>query len=116
MGVHTPWGQSQGKAEKFIRGVNAYSTAGHGGVCVSKGLAEKRMSDYALNKAIKTKRGYWLEEDVDISFVFYEIPEALEAYNNRPHMTKKWTKEDFLKDILHWYPDYTFTRKADKGA
>jgi len=109
MATSTPWGVAQ-TSHKIIRGVNDYSTWSHGGVCVSRGLAMKRMSDYARSVAIETKRGFWFEEDCNFSFVMYEIPEALEVFLNKPHITdemrEKYTKDYWLECIKRYNPEY----------
>jgi len=104
MPMMTPWGVSDGYPAKLIRGVNIYGTPSHGGFCVSRKLAEKRLSKYALNKAIKYGNGYWFEEDCDYAFVAYEIPEVLDAMNSK--LTNKLSKEDCYNTIKRYNSDY----------
>jgi hypothetical protein len=103
MATMTPWGKSQ-CSKKYMRGVNEYGTAGHGGICVSKGVAKKYLSKYAIDVAIKYGNGYWFEEDCEWAIVAYEVPGVLEAMNENSN--KIFTKEYILKYILKWHPNY----------
>lgn len=55
--MHTPWGKSQDQ-EKITRGINFYSTAGHGGYKVSAKLNEQ-IPDFMRNE------DGWYEEDCE---------------------------------------------------
>lgn len=64
MATSTPWGASQ-YAKTITRGATFFSTAGHGGLRITKTLAEKHnLPKYMIDGvAIVDKYGYWFEED-----------------------------------------------------
>jgi hypothetical protein len=108
MATSTPWGASQGK-KKHIHGVNTYWTAGHGGISVSRKLAEKRLSKYALQRGIFMNNSYWFEEDCDWAFVPYEIPEVMEAMNKEAKERGSdfiLSKEYLREAIVRWNESY----------
>jgi hypothetical protein len=68
MATNTPWGASQGTT-KIAPGIVSYSTAGHGGIHLSKtrvGKIAEPLKSYVMNSGWVTKKGdAWLEEDCD---------------------------------------------------
>ena len=64
----TPWGKAQDKSV-YGRGVICYSTPGHGGFHVSKGLNPK------VPEPIRQASG-WYEEDCEWAFVALRFPEV----------------------------------------
>ena len=56
--MNTPWGKSQGRADKLAPGINFYSTAGHGGYKVSKTTLA------LMPPALRNEDG-WYEEDME---------------------------------------------------
>jgi len=79
-GSWTPWGSAQ-NARTIQRGVQFYSTAGHGGLGITEAVAEKHLTDAARIAAGRPKQGkYWFEEDVDAAIPLYEQPEWARAY------------------------------------
>lgn len=72
----TPWGASQ-NVTKIRRGVISVMTAGHGGIGVSKALAEKTMPYEALHQNFGYCQSgyYWFEEDCLYCVPFYYNPE-----------------------------------------
>lgn len=104
--IVTPWGTSQHSAS-IIRGFTVHSTAGHGGACVSSGLASK-LSRYAVKNCTKKDRhGLWFEEDTEIILPVYELgklyPEVLSKFNTN--------LEKVEKEVRYWYKDYPFENK-----
>jgi|SRR5271165_777491 len=87
MATTTPWGKSQ-HTTNYGRGVNFYSTAGHGGFKVSKAL------NASMPAAIRNADG-WYEEDCEYAKVMIAFPE-------------RFTETQFAdaKDSLRmWNPD-----------
>lgn len=83
----TPWGPSQHKTA-FCRGINHYSTAGHGGFKVSDKL-NLRIPEFMRNPS------GWYEEDCEWSIVAVCFP-------------KEFTPEDITlarKTLKDWFPD-----------
>jgi hypothetical protein len=70
----TPWGIADDV--KVVRsGVRWYSTPGHGGLAVSKGVAEKMLSDAARYAGSYANGYFWFEEDCQYAIPLYEHPE-----------------------------------------
>jgi hypothetical protein len=93
MATSTPWGASDYKS-KVTRGINFYGTPGHGGYCVSKGLAAKMHP--ALQSVGEWYGGaLWFEEDCAYSAVYLAFPEHFEA-------AKVAGAHESIKD---YYPD-----------
>lgn len=65
--VNTPWGKSQSK-QKVVRGINFYSTAGHGGYKVSKKL------NASIPDCLRNEDG-WYEEDCEYLKVIISFPQ-----------------------------------------
>lgn len=90
MPTSTPWGVAQSK-KKYYRGINSYSTAGHGGFKISEKL-NKQIPDYMRHE------DGWYEEDCDWCkpvVVFRELtPELQELYYNYAD-----------KCFRNWFPD-----------
>lgn len=79
-GPWTPWGYAQ-SARILQRGVQSYSTAGHGGMGITEAIAEKYLTDAARIAAGRPEQGkYWFEEDADGVIPLYEQPEWARAY------------------------------------
>jgi hypothetical protein len=74
--MNTPWGVSQ-QMETIGRGIHWVSTAGHGGLMVSVGVAEKILSQQAIAVAHPGKFGGYVcfEEDCSYAVAFFEHPE-----------------------------------------
>ena len=74
--MNTPWGTSQ-QVETIARGIHWVSTAGHGGLMVSAGIAEKILSQQAIRVAFPGKAGGYVcfEEDCRYAVAFLERPE-----------------------------------------
>ncbi len=74
--MNTPWGTSQ-QVETITRGVHWVSTAGHGGLMVAIGLAERVLTPEALKVAHPGRCGMYacFEEDCSYAVAFFEHPE-----------------------------------------
>jgi hypothetical protein len=74
--MNTPWGVSQ-QVETIARGIHWVSTAGHGGLMVSAGVAKKILSEQAVKVAHPGKAGGYVcfEEDCSYAVAFFEHPE-----------------------------------------
>ena len=70
----TPWGPGQ-YVKTYARGVAEIGTAQHGGIRVSRGLAQKRMIPEILACAIERKQYFWFEEDCAFMLVVLSMPE-----------------------------------------
>ena len=74
--MNTPWGLSH-TDETITRGVHWVTTAGHGGLMVSNGVAAKALSERAIAVAHPGKCGGYVcfEEDCSYAVAFFEHPE-----------------------------------------
>lgn len=77
--MNSPWGQID-RVEKLIRGVAFVSTPGHGGIRVSKGVADARLSLEAREEAIYQNDYYWFEEDCQYAIPLFELADARAAF------------------------------------
>lgn len=95
-GPHTPWGSGQ-YSKPFGRGIAEIGTAGHGGIRVSRALAEKNMRPEILKVAIEQGDYYWFEEDCAYSLVVLSFPERFEEkHHNYAHgAAKSWYPEEY---------------------
>lgn len=100
----TPWGRSQDQYN-LAPGLIWYSTPGHGGLFVSKSLADKKLSPSARHHGIKYGSGYWYEEDCGYTIPFYENPEWSVLFKEKSGGSSE-TKEELKKVIEKWIPDY----------
>lgn len=100
----TPWGPAQ-DAYNITRGVTWYSTAGHGGLMVARGVAQKMLSDAARKMGDFWGGAFWYEEDVQWAIPFFEHPEwdaiFVRKAGGSPHNKK--IMEDIIK---RYYPKY----------
>ena len=107
----TPWGRSQ-SVRKVLPGLTWYDTEGHGGLCVSHGLANKKLSPNARAEAIKYAGSYWYEEDVQWTIPMYENPEWLEAMKKLGIFSSIPTKDEMKKRIEQSFPHYLTLKDA----
>ena len=95
--ISTPWGTSQ-QVETIARGIHWVSTAGHGGLMVSAGVAEKVLSQQAIKVAHPGRCGGYVcfEEDCSYAVAFFEHPEW------KRHLDKKslaeWQASEYAPD------------------
>lgn len=105
----TPWGTSQDQYN-LAPGLIWYNTPGHGGLYVSKALADKELSANAREMAIKYKGAYWYEEDCQYAIPLYEKPEWAKLLQQKAGGGER-TKEELKQSIERWHPDY-FQKQA----
>lgn len=103
-GTTTPWGVAD-SAYKLMPGLIWYGTPGHGGLFVSKPLADKNLSANAKKHAIKYGGGYWYEEDCGYAIPMYEHPEWSKLLAAKTG-SKEQSKEELKNTIERWTPDY----------
>ncbi len=77
-GTSTPWGRSQGGTIKLAPGICFYSTAGHGGISVSRSWWS-RLSEQAVVRGIPYGGRLWYEEDCDWAIVIHELHDKVPA-------------------------------------
>lgn len=112
MGPSTPWGKAQG-SYKLARGVIFYYTAGHGGMKVSKRIAEKYMTEYARTHCIDRYGAYWFEEDCDINLPLYELSLNMPGFASiAVEFSKSATIEGLTDRIKLYFKDYPFKKEA----
>lgn len=93
---YSPWGFIQTK-KGHQRGVTSITTSSHGGILVSKGFAEKFLSEAARKRAILWNNAYYcFEEDCACEMVFNELPYVQTAEQ----------KQSTYQSLSRWYPDY----------
>lgn len=110
-GPTTPWGKAQG-SYKLARGVIFYYTSGHGGMKVSKRIADKYMTEYARTHCIDRYGAYWFEEDCDINLPLYELSLNMPGFAAvAVEFSKNATIEKLPEYIRRWNSDYPFAAK-----
>ncbi len=77
MATTTPWGKADHKTP-ITRGINFYSTPGHGGYSVSKGLFAK-MNPALASIGEAYGSAVWFEEDCAYAAVYLAFPEHFDA-------------------------------------
>jgi hypothetical protein len=109
----TPWGMSD-SSTKICTGFTSYTTAGHGGVCVSMGLS-KHLSKYTVKQAEKFGSGLWFEEDCAWALPAYDLCKNLPGFEEKLLAVWKSTTIEYLeKTIKRWYGDYPFDKTDEK--
>lgn len=94
--MYSPWGFIQTK-KVHQRGVTSITTSSHGGILVSKGFAEKFLSEAARKRAILWNNAYYcFEEDCACEMVFNELPYV---------QTAEKAQSTFYS-LSRWNPDY----------
>ena len=87
MATNTPWGPAQSK-EKIAKGITVYTTAGHGGIRLSKGRQAQMPEALRLD-------GGWYEEDCESARVVVAFPDYFSDEMNRLA----------LETLKRWNPD-----------
>ena len=110
---YSPWGAVQHET-KFARGLSKIYTASHGGIKVSKNLAEK----YPLLMEVITKSGfsfyqngyYYFEEDCDYVFptiifcdIIYEKKDS--TYFREMYPTIEYFKKQLFASAWNYMPE-----------
>jgi hypothetical protein len=105
-GMSTPWGTCQNKTV-LARGVFTVSTAGHGGLAVSRALALRLFQREALRLAAFESNGYfWFEEDCAISLALVDSRHILDLFCDKMQWDKTKTHLNAIQSVERWYPDY----------
>lgn len=93
--MNSPWGKIQTK-NVHQRGVTWVSTSSHGGFMVSKGFAEKFLSEAARKRALRYGNYYCFEEDCDCCMVFNELI----------YVQTEETRTSNFRNLSRYHPDY----------
>lgn len=101
----TPWGASQ-STQKVLSGLTWYSTEGHGGLCISMGLANKKLTANARAHGIKYAGSYWYEEDSSWVIPVYENPEWAKTMLEKGIFASLPTMAEMKARIEQYTPDY----------
>lgn len=95
----TPWGPAQ-YGTQIESGVWLFGTAGHGGLMVRPGVAQKKLSPAARKCGMFWGGAYWYEEDAAINIPFFENFDWARAIGSRV------TPEQNEKNIRMYQPEY----------
>lgn len=103
--MSSPWGRID-HVVPYCRGVASVSTPSHGGIRVSKGFAEKHLSE-AARKRGKVHGGYlYYEEDCDYAIPMLELPHLWEkAFGSSQNVEKM-----LMSSLSVWNPEYLLER------
>ncbi len=85
--TNTPWGQADG-VERFVKGINYYSTPSHGGFKVAATLNAK------IPVELRNDNG-WYEKHCEWAKVAFALPQFFTDYE----------KKDALRTLIEWFPD-----------
>lgn len=96
IGSHSPWGTVDHSTSPR-RGVHFVSTPSHGGIAVSKALAEKLLSVKALEHGHAIGGYVWFEEDCEAWVPLYEHPEWIETGMD---------KDQIAEAVNRYFPSY----------
>jgi len=115
-GMSTPWGSAQTQTKIGV-GLIWVTTAGHGGLMVSRGKAEATLSDAAIDEGIQYGGYYGYEEDAAWAIPCYESETILKAvYNDHAsNSSKPLSYEAFKKTVertVHQYFSKYLSKKA----
>lgn len=100
------WGKVQ-SCREYARGVKFVSTPSHGGYIVSRKFAEATLSSAAVAKGTVYGNYVCYEEDCLAAIVDLELFDLIKP---------KSTKEELIKDINNFYPDYLAARGLTVAA
>lgn len=91
---NTPWGPAQ-YGTQIESGVWLFGTAGHGGLMVRPGVAQKKLSPAARKCGEFWGGSYWYEEDVAINIPFFENFDWARALGSRvtPEQNERYIRE-----------------------
>lgn len=110
--MNTPWGASQHQ-HKIAEGIYEVDTAGHGGILVKTDVAQRYLSDAAIEEG-DTRMSGWLayEEDCDWAIFAYEQPALYAAARARAGCSLKTpeeTKQGARETLQSWKQIYLLT-------
>lgn len=95
------WGKVQ-TSKTLVRGVTWVSTAGHGGFMISKGWAEKNLTETARKYGAVYGGYLCYEEDIRCEIIFLEHPE----FHTNEIFTNEYNREKTIKNLSGYYPQY----------
>ena len=107
----TPWGQADLDIV-VCRGVHIVCTPSHGGIMISKGFAEKRLTTYAIHYGISYGGYYCFEEDCDWAIPAHELIELRTYYvdNTVGGGTYKIVDDMILQTLSRWRADFLIAK------
>jgi hypothetical protein len=104
--IQTPWGKSDYKTE-YQRGISFVNTPGHGGLAVSKALANRILSEKARRIAGQELGGYvFFEEDCAIYVAALDSDTVLTHLAAESGKSKDEMKSIALASVANWFADY----------
>ena len=104
--MSTPWGTAQQK-QVHARGLFTIHTAGHGGLVVSRGLAQKVLSQEAINcAAIVTSSYVFFEEDCAVSVAIVDSPYIRKELAATYGRTAQELHDQAMQSVRRWFPKY----------
>jgi hypothetical protein len=104
--MNSPWGQVQ-HSEKFDVGISSVSTAGHGGIRVSKRYAERHLSVAARRRAEFYAGYYWFEEDCDWAIPAFELPHLWDKFfQYGGPKTPEGRRQSLIDTLIFWNVRY----------
>lgn len=119
MSRSTPWGSAQ-QVTNHLRGFSTVHTAGHGGMMVSRGAAEKYLSDAARKRALKHGDYYCYEEDCDYLIPLFDTKELrsplMSDYSFWNNKTDDEIEGWLIESLSSWHPDYLIEKGIEPAA
>lgn len=116
MGRSTPWGAAQ-QVISHTRGFSTVFTASHGGMMVSRGAAEKHLSEAARKRALKHGDYYCYEEDCDYLIPLFDAKEMRKQLMSDSSFWESKTEEEIesylIESLSDWHPDYLIEKGVD---
>lgn len=104
MSTSTPWGIAD-YIQPCVRGVALVQTPSHGGIRVSKGLAERELSNSCRAAGEQMYGYYFFEEDCACALPFFEHPEWFKnIYHDNETVNIFKDKAKII--IERWFPEY----------
>ena len=104
----SPWGAVQ-QNSPICPGMTQVSTAGHGGIMVTKTFAAANLSAAARKRGMKYSDYLCYEEDCDFAIPIFELPELWPIYFQ--HATNITDRKQYLLESLSgWNADYLLER------
>lgn len=95
----TPWGPAQ-YGTQVETGVWLFNTAGHGGLMVRPGVAQKKLSPAARKCGEFWGGAYWYEEDVAMNIPLFENFDWAQTLGTRAPI------ERYERSIREYFPEY----------
>jgi hypothetical protein len=109
MSRSTPWGPAQ-QVIKHLTGFSTVSTASHGGLMISKGAAEKYLSEAARKRALIHSGYYCYEEDDDYTIPLFDLKDLKPELSENMPIYSKMSNDEIEKNMIELlsgsHPDY----------